>query len=283
MIKKIWASLDFRWMALAFQVSVISTALFLQILRLPAAGIIGLVVATVLIDGLLKFGLHRYTSGSFSDYKLTLPLSSVSLASSVIFNIRAELEFVAIVAMIAIFSKYVFHFRGKHFFNPSNFGIVTALLFFSNDVVSTGSRWGTSIVFQLLIVGFGIPVLLLAKKITILMTVIIAFPISAFVQEQFTDIPAVLNWPLMFSTSFLLAFFFMITDPSTSPTRRWTQALYATSIVAVDQTLRALERPDSLMYAVFLVTALVPLARLVEEFALNRGFADTRLGRAFRG
>lgn len=50
----------------------------------------------------------------------------------------------ALASAIAIASKAVFRFRGKHFFNPSNLGIIAALALTGNSWVTPG-QWGTDL------------------------------------------------------------------------------------------------------------------------------------------
>ncbi|HRK07433.1 MAG TPA: RnfABCDGE type electron transport complex subunit D [Pseudobdellovibrionaceae bacterium] len=261
------STFNFKWLALAFQISLLSSALILDYLNLSAVEVIGMIFGVILLDRLLKAisGSHSLKWNLKQLSLRDLPLSSISLASSVIFNLRADLPFLIAASVLAVISKYVLLFRGRHFLNPSNFGIVVALLVWPSEAVTQGSRWGTTWIFPLIILGFGIPVLYLAKKLTMLVAIFIAYPLGALLLESIAGFPALANWPTMYSTGFLLAFFFMMTDPATSPQRRWTQALYAVSIVFFDQLFRALERPDSLMYAIFLTTTLIPISRLLEE------------------
>lgn len=258
---------NFKWLALGFQVSLLSSALLMDYLNLSGWEMIGIILGVILLDRLLK--IRRGSVPLRLDLKQLslrdLPLSSISLASSVIFNLRADLPYLIAASALAVLSKYVLLFRGRHFLNPSNFGIVVALLVWPSEAVTQGSRWGTTWVFPLIILGFGLPVLYFAKKLSMLIAIFIAYPIGALLLEGLTGFPALANWPTMYSTGFLLAFFFMMTDPATSPQRRWTQVLYAVSIVFFDQLFRALERPDSLMYAIFVTTALIPACRLLED------------------
>ncbi|MDY6940034.1 MAG: Na+-transporting NADH:ubiquinone oxidoreductase, subunit NqrB, partial [Cyanobacteriota bacterium] len=60
----------------------------------------------------------------------------------------------AIAGCLAIASKFLFRIRGKHFFNPANFGIIAALLLTSDAWVSPG-QWGTDWWYLLLFAGTG--------------------------------------------------------------------------------------------------------------------------------
>ncbi|NES82455.1 MAG: Na+-transporting NADH:ubiquinone oxidoreductase, subunit NqrB, partial [Moorea sp. SIO2B7] len=60
----------------------------------------------------------------------------------------------AIAGCLAIASKFIFRFRGKHFFNPANFGIISALII-NNDAWVSPGQWGTDWWYLLLFAGTG--------------------------------------------------------------------------------------------------------------------------------
>src|SRR4029079_9115073 len=57
-------------------------------------------------------------------------------------------ELAILAAVIAIVSKFVFRFRGKHIFNPTNGGIVAMLLLTDQVWVAPG-QWGSVAFFAL--------------------------------------------------------------------------------------------------------------------------------------
>lgn len=57
-------------------------------------------------------------------------------------------------AVIAIASKFVFKIGDKHFFNPANFGIISALILTPDAWVSPG-QWGEDWWYGLLFAGTG--------------------------------------------------------------------------------------------------------------------------------
>jgi Na+-transporting NADH:ubiquinone oxidoreductase subunit NqrB len=58
---------------------------------------------------------------------------------------------------LSILSKFVFRHQGKHFFNPSNFGIIAVLLFMQDGWVTPG-QWGEETWFAMLFIGAGLMV-----------------------------------------------------------------------------------------------------------------------------
>ena len=102
-------------------------------------------------------------------------------------------------AVISIASKYFLRINGKHIFNPSALGIVTAILITGNAWISPG-QWGSNavILFGVLSLGF-----IITTKI------------------QKLDV------------SLLIFSFFMITDPKTIPNHTVARILWAGVIAAI--------------------------------------------------
>ena len=51
----------------------------------------------------------------------------------------------ALCAAISIMSKYVLRVRGRHLWNPTNFGIVAMLLLAADSVASLSVQWGNNL------------------------------------------------------------------------------------------------------------------------------------------
>jgi Na+-transporting NADH:ubiquinone oxidoreductase subunit NqrB len=65
---------------------------------------------------------------------------------------------------IAIAGKFLIRFKGKHIFNPANFGIVISILLFNRGWVSPG-QWGSSTLLLLIIGAAGFMVLQKSNRI----------------------------------------------------------------------------------------------------------------------
>jgi Na+-translocating ferredoxin:NAD+ oxidoreductase RnfD subunit len=135
-----------------------------------------------------------------------------------------------IAASIAIASKFILRFKGKHIFNPANIGIVASITFIQQSWVSPG-QWGSSILLLLMIGSAGIMVLTKAGRID----TGIAFLITLFTLDFFRII-VYQGWEMdvlmhkYMNGSLLLFSFFMITDPATTPNHKKARIIWASGV-----------------------------------------------------
>ena len=136
----------------------------------------------------------------------------------------------ALAAAIAIGSKYLIRFRGKHIFNPANIGIIAVILFTKEAWISPG-QWGSDIAV-FFAVGFASLVILLRVGRIDTSLVFLAVLISL----QYCRTVLYLGWSMdhlihQFSNGSLLLFtFFMITDPMTTPNSKKARYIWAALI-----------------------------------------------------
>lgn len=143
----------------------------------------------------------------------------------------------AIAATLAILSKFLFHYRGKHFFNPANFGIIVALLFTSDAWISPG-QWGADWWYLLLFIGTGGMILQRVGR----WDTSAAFLVSYISFEALRHFWLGWSWDVLqhqlMSGSLLLFTFFMITDPRSIPNARISRLIWAVSLAWVTFILR---------------------------------------------
>ena len=169
-----------------------------------------------------------FTTKDYSGLKSGF-ISSLSLCLMLKSN---HLEVLALAALLSIGSKYVFRFKGKHFFNPTNFGIVATIFLTGKAWLSPG-QWGNELVLVGLISVAALSVLFKVKTIDSALSFLLVFGGLNFIRQVIY-----LGWELdvffhhMSSGTLLLFSFFMITDPKSSPNSRKARMLWA-SIIAV--------------------------------------------------
>ena len=56
-----------------------------------------------------------------------------------------HLELAVLASFIAIGSKFLLKYNGKHIFNPANIGIIATILITKNAWISPG-QWGSNII-----------------------------------------------------------------------------------------------------------------------------------------
>lgn len=120
-------------------------------------------------------------------------------------------------AIVAIASKFLLRWKGRHIFNPANFGIAAAVLLTGDAWVSPG-QWGSGVALVFLVSAAGLMVLLRVGRID----TSLAF-LGTFAALEFIRTVLYLGWSAdvwmhkLSNGSLLLFAFFMITDPMTTP------------------------------------------------------------------
>lgn len=136
----------------------------------------------------------------------------------------------ALGAFLAIASKFLIKVKGKHIFNPGNFGIIVAITLTGMAWVSPG-QWGHAWLLIAFILITGINVLLKAGR----MDTAVWF-LLVYLGCQFGYNVIYKGWPLDFflhqitSGTLLIFAFFMITDPVTTPNAPIARILWAAAV-----------------------------------------------------
>ncbi|MFL5341221.1 MAG: hypothetical protein ACJ8F7_13825 [Gemmataceae bacterium] len=170
--------------------------------------------------------------------------------------------------MISIASKYVLRFRGRHLWNPSNFGVTIMLFLAAEHVASLSVQAGNEIWPVLLIWALGSLILWRLGRLHIPVVFLATFISLAFVRSSITGNPwraelAPISWPM-----FQLYIFFMITDPATTTKKKWSQCLVVVLVALVESVLQVAFRDvHSLYHALFIVG---PISNLVEILATKK-------------
>jgi Na+-transporting NADH:ubiquinone oxidoreductase subunit NqrB len=142
-----------------------------------------------------------------------------------------------LAAAIAILSKFLIRINGKHLFNPTNLGIVGAIVLTQDAWISPG-QWGESSWYALGFLGAGGIVL---QKVGRWDTTI-AFLTSYGAFEAMRNVWLGWTWDVwghrLMSGSLLLFALFMVTDPRTIPDNRWARVLWAIAIALLAFILR---------------------------------------------
>ena len=149
-------------------------------------------------------------------------------------------------AAVALLSKHLIRFRGHHFLNPSNFGLVLCfVLLGSTRADPLALWWGPMSLWMVLALGIivvGVFTILLrlhllAIAVAFWVTFALGIGVIAAAGHEMTarwhlgPITGFEFWRvLVFSPEVLIFLFFMITDPKTSPTGARQRRVYAVSI-----------------------------------------------------
>jgi Na+-transporting NADH:ubiquinone oxidoreductase subunit NqrB len=123
-------------------------------------------------------------------------------------------------ALLAIGMKFLTKVKGKHLWNPANFGIVAAA-FLSGDAWISPGQWGSSALIIFIVGTAGLAVLSNIKRLETGLAFLITFAALEYIRTVLY-----LGWEhdvfllKLTNGSLWLFSFFMITDPMTTPNHR---------------------------------------------------------------
>jgi enediyne biosynthesis protein E5 len=216
---------------------------------------LGVAVATAcLLDALIMAVAWR---------QVTVPLSAYITALSVGILLESYDWRVYVAAPAwGILSKYLLRDRTRHFFNPSNFAIVMALMFGHGIAsVAPGSQWGADYRVAFAILALGLMMMFRLKLLSVVLAWMGGFVVMSLLRMALGQGGLVFALGPMTGAEFALFTFSMLPDPKTSPPTRGGRIAWALSIAVMDGVLRYLEVRYSMFYALFAHCALLPAMR----------------------
>ena len=173
----------------------------------------------------------------------------------------------ALCSIISISSKYLLRFKGRHLWNPSNFGI-SVLLFLAGDFIASLSiQWGNFLMPMVVIWVLGSIIIWRLRRFHITGTYVICFLLFAFLRSWMTGSPWQSEVAPITGPEYQLFIFFMITDPKTTVRSKSGQCIVAVSVALVEMIMRL----DQVIYAPFYALFMVgPAALLIEMWLQSR-------------
>lgn len=173
----------------------------------------------------------------------------------------------ALCSVISIMSKYVLRVKGRHLWNPSNFGICVLLFLAPETVAALTIQWGNFIWPLLVIWILGSVIIWRAKRIHISVTYVLSFFAFAFLRSWITGDPWRSEISPITGPMYQLFVFFMITDPKTTVKSKKWQCIVVFFVAFVEMLLRLNHVVYAPLYALFLVG---PAAMLIEIWLESR-------------
>jgi hypothetical protein len=195
------------------------------------------------------------------------PYSALTTAIGVmLMMVTPHLYLYFTVIAFALIQKHFFQYYNKHFFNPSNFALIFALLFFYNDAHLVLGQLGDSLWIRYSIIVFAIVILYRVKR----WIIAISFPFFyLFLQYIFVidyDPMLLLEdvYYRFYSLSFVLFILFMLTDPKTTPSRSLDQILFSFMVALISVYLDRVNgfRVQHLFMALFILSPFVKIVHL---------------------
>ena len=167
----------------------------------------------------------------------------------------------ALCSAISIMSKYVLRVKGRHIWNPSNFGIAVLLFLAPETMAVLSIQWGNNYWSLLVIWVLGSIIIWRARRFHISATYVVSFFLFAFLRSWITGDPWQAEVAPITGPMYQLFVFFMITDPKTTVRSKTGQCVVAFCVALAEFVLRL----DQVVYApIFALFFVGPAANLIE-------------------
>ncbi|TND05049.1 MAG: Na+-transporting NADH:ubiquinone oxidoreductase, subunit NqrB [Bacteroidetes bacterium] len=212
--------------------------------------------------GVQAIGIH-FTTKDYSGLKSAL-ISAFSLCLMLHTN---SLWTMALAAVLSISSKFFIRWKGKHIFNPTNFGIISTILIMrlfipGGDAWVSPGQWGSDALLFFLVGIAGLVVLFRVKRLDTAIAFLVAFLGLSYARDIIYQ-----GWPHDFflhkltSGSLLLFSFFMITDPVQTPSSMRARIIWALMVGALAWYMTAMLQIQHAapLWALFFLSPLVPV------------------------
>lgn len=173
----------------------------------------------------------------------------------------------AVGAALAIMSKYVLRFRGRHFFNPSNFGISVMLFLLPASVAMLSIQWGNNVWSMAVIWVLGSAIIWRLRRFHICATYAISFLVLAILRAHMIHEPWLAEVSPITGPEYQLFIFFMITDPKTTVKSKWGQCVVAFLVAVLEMFFRLDQSVYAELYALFWIG---PIAIAIEMWLNSR-------------
>jgi Na+-translocating ferredoxin:NAD+ oxidoreductase RnfD subunit len=183
----------------------------------------------------------------------------------------------AFVAVLSIMSKYVLRVKGRHIWNPSNFGIAAALLVAHQYMATLGPEFDNKIVPFIVVGIIGSIIVGKLRRLHISAAYALSFVFFAWVRSLINGQPFFAEVAPITGPMYMLFTFFMITDPKTTVKGRNAQILVAFRVAGAECVLRLAQNIHAPYFALFTVG---PIANLVEIWWVGRTAVDQKVAPA---
>jgi len=194
--------------------------------------IFSLALFAILVESFISYRFEK---------RLYFPFSAIITAFGIVLMIGWSRWYIPyILILVAILQKKFLKLENRHIFNPSNFAVIFALLFFYPKALPLVGQLGDEGYILSLVVAIGILILVRVDRILITLSFIFSYIFLEYLIIGNSDPHFNLDYFLtkFYSISFVVYLFFMLTDPVTTPSNRWLQiafgALTALIVVLLD-------------------------------------------------
>jgi hypothetical protein len=168
-------------------------------------------------------------------------------------------------SFISILSKYVLRLKGRHIWNPTNFGVSAMVLLAPATVTVLSIQWGNAVAPMAVIWVLGAVIVWRVGRAHISATYVVAFLLFSFVRSTVTGTPWLAAVAPITGPMYQLFIFFMITDPKTTVRSKVGQCVVVVIVAFVEMLMRLAEILYAPFYALFLVGSIAMVAEIVRD------------------
>lgn len=213
------------------------------------------------------------------DFLLSAHISALAVAMLLYANDR--LWVVAFATAVAIGSKVLFRQSarsggGRHFYNPSNFGITVTLLLFSWVGIAPPYQFtenldqiGDWLLPAVIICSGTFLNYRFTKRLPLIGAWLVGFVFQAACRSLLFDAPLAANLLPMTGVAFILYTFYMVTDPATTPSSVRQQIVFGFSVAAVYGILLTVHVVFGLFFSLSLVCTIRGLVLYAQSWGTN--------------
>ncbi len=194
------------------------------------------------------------------------PLSPLITSLSLTLLLRSdEIAIAAAAAAIAIGSKFLLRFRGKHVFNPANLALVTLMLASDQAWVSSG-QWGSAAIGAFTLACLGSLVLTRARRAETTIAFLLIYASLLFGRAIWLGDPLAIPMHQLQSGALLIFAFFMISDPKTTPNSAAGRVLFAAFVASIAFIIQFIYyQPNGPILALVFSAPAVPLIDMLMQ------------------
>ncbi|HXF95205.1 MAG TPA: hypothetical protein VNI61_03790 [Gemmatimonadales bacterium] len=220
-----------------------------------ALAVLSAIVTDMILARLMPGQQHHLSSAYISGISIGILVRSPMLWPYVVGSV------------LSVMSKYLLRVKGRHLWNPSNFGICVLLFLAPFAVAPLSVQWGNELWPMLVIWAIGLNATWVARRAHITVAYVASFFFFAWVRSLLTDSAFLTEVAPITGPMYQLFALFMVTDPRTTVASPRGAVLVAFLVALVEMLLRLAEVIYAPFYALFIVG---PSALLVEMWRARR-------------
>ena len=215
---------------------------------------LGVAIVTSVVAEIVLAGLVLGTRKNLASAYITGISVGILIRSNVIWPYF-------VTALLSIISKYVLRYKGRHLWNPSNFGVSWMLALSTMNVAGLSMQWGSNLAAMSVIWILGLIIVNRAKRLHVTVTYVASFVILAYVRCLITGDAFLAELSPLTGPMYQLFIFFMITDPPTSVSTKKGRIIVVILVAVVEFILRL----NHSIYAPFYALCMVgPVAKFID-------------------